>query len=65
MLTEIRIASDSLNPHWSDEQLFWKLAKAVGGLFAFEYIVVRFIDDSTVGDPVYAFHGMANDVGHH
>jgi hypothetical protein len=51
-LTEIGKASDFLGPQWPDEQDLWKLASAAGGLFAYAHTAVRYIGDSSAGDPV-------------
>jgi hypothetical protein len=50
-LMEIKEASDSLDPKWPEEQELWKLANASGGLFAYAQTVIRYIDDSTIGNP--------------
>lgn len=50
-LAEIKLASDSLDPQWPDEQDLWKLANAAGGLFAYADTVMRYIGDATIGSP--------------
>ncbi|KAF7763845.1 hypothetical protein Agabi119p4_8382 [Agaricus bisporus var. burnettii] len=49
--TEIKKASDSVDPRWPDERDFWKLANAAGGLFAYAQTVINYISDTTVGSP--------------
>ncbi|XP_006463159.1 hypothetical protein AGABI2DRAFT_224803, partial [Agaricus bisporus var. bisporus H97] len=45
-LTEIqKKASDLVDPRWPEEQDFWKLANAAGGLFAYADTAVRYIGD--------------------
>jgi hypothetical protein len=51
-LTEIKEASNSLDPQWPEERDIWKLADAAGGLFAYAHTVIRYIGDSTIGNPV-------------
>jgi hypothetical protein len=59
-LTEIGKASDFLSPQWPDEQDLWKLASAAGGLFAYAHTAVRYIGDSSVGDPVSQLSDVLN-----
>jgi hypothetical protein len=44
--------SGYFGPRWPDEQRLWKLANAVGRLFAYAQTVIRYIGDTNVGDPV-------------
>jgi hypothetical protein len=59
-LKEIGRTSDSLDPHWPDEQHLWKLANAAGGLFAYAQTVIKYIGDSNVGDPASQLSEVLN-----
>ena len=50
---QIQMASITLQdlPQWPSEDVFSKIAKASGGLFAYASTVIRYISDSTYGDP--------------
>jgi hypothetical protein len=61
-LTEIRNASDFLGPQWPDERDLWKLANAAGGLFAYAQTAIRYIGDSSVGDPISQLSDVLNAI---
>jgi hypothetical protein len=64
-LTEIKEASDSLDPQWPEERDFWKLANAAGGLFAYAHTVIRYIGDSTIGGPVSQLPDVLHVIDEH
>jgi hypothetical protein len=59
-LTEIGKASDFLGSQWPDERDLWKLASAAGGLFAYVQTVIRYIGDSSIGDPALQLSDVLN-----
>jgi hypothetical protein len=64
-LTEIKEASDSLDPEWPEEQDLWKLANAADGLFAYAHTVVWYICDPTIVSPVSRLSDVLNVIDNH
>ncbi|KAF7763842.1 hypothetical protein Agabi119p4_8379 [Agaricus bisporus var. burnettii] len=65
-LTELkRKALDSVDPRWPEEQDFWKLANAAGGLFAYADTAVRYIGDAIVGSPASQLSDVLNVIDNH
>jgi hypothetical protein len=64
-LTEIKDASDSINPEWPEEQDLWKLASAAGGLFAYAHTVIRYTGDSSIGSPASQLSDVLNVIDSH
>jgi hypothetical protein len=55
----------SLNPKWLSEPDFWKLANALGGLFVYAHVVIRYIGDSDIGDPTLQLHDVQKVIDAH
>ncbi|EKM74621.1 hypothetical protein AGABI1DRAFT_109932 [Agaricus bisporus var. burnettii JB137-S8] len=65
-LTELkRKALDTVDPRWPEEQDFWKLANAAGGLFAYADTAVRYIGDAIVGSPASQLSDVLNVIDNH
>ncbi|XP_006463128.1 hypothetical protein AGABI2DRAFT_224801, partial [Agaricus bisporus var. bisporus H97] len=64
-LTEIKKASDSVDPRWPGERDLWKLANAAGGLFAYADTAVRYIGDVNVGSPASQLSDVLNVIDNH
>ncbi|EKM75178.1 hypothetical protein AGABI1DRAFT_132529 [Agaricus bisporus var. burnettii JB137-S8] len=65
-LTKIKEASkDPVDPRWPEEQDFWELTNASGGLFAYAHMAIRYIGDSTVRSPASQLSDVLNVIDNH
>jgi hypothetical protein len=57
----------SLHPRvqWLSEQDFWKLANASGGLFVYAHLVIKYIGDPDIGDPIVQLNDVLQVIDAH
>ncbi|KAF7763457.1 hypothetical protein Agabi119p4_7994 [Agaricus bisporus var. burnettii] len=63
--TDIKNASDSLDPKWPEERDLWKVANASCGLFAYAQTVIRYIGDWASGSPASQLADVLNVIDNH